>query len=77
MKIVIDTSVLTNPYSFKEISNSIEDAINWLIEKLKKNNKEIKVYLTPNTLNEISTFIKIPDNFQKFFLELKHQIDIK
>jgi len=66
MKIVIDTSVITNPYSFKEISNSIEGAVNWLIERL-KNNKEIKVYLTPNTLNEISTFIKIPDIFQKFF----------
>lgn len=66
MKIVIDTSVITNPYSFKEISNSIEGAINWLIEKLKAN-KEIKVYLTPSTLNEISTFIQIPNNFQKFF----------
>ncbi|MEO0203032.1 MAG: hypothetical protein ABIL37_04845 [candidate division WOR-3 bacterium] len=39
MKIVIDTSVLTNPYSFKHISNSIEYAISWLIENLKKNLK--------------------------------------
>ncbi|MEO0209468.1 MAG: RNA ligase partner protein [candidate division WOR-3 bacterium] len=27
----------------------------------------MKVYLTPNTLNEISTFVQIPSNFQKFF----------
>ncbi len=39
MKIVIDTSVLTNPYSFKGVANSIENAINWLIENLKKNHK--------------------------------------
>ncbi|MEO0143305.1 MAG: RNA ligase partner protein [candidate division WOR-3 bacterium] len=32
-----------------------------------KKKPEIKVYLTPNTLNEISTFVQIPSNFQKFF----------
>jgi len=36
MKVVIDTSVITNPYSYKHIANSIEEAINWLIENLKK-----------------------------------------
>ncbi len=66
MKIVIDTSVITNPYSFRGFSDSIEGAINWLIEKM-KNNKEIKVYLTPNTLNEILTFTQPPDIFHKFF----------
>ncbi len=35
----------------------------WTIKK----KPEIKVYLTPNTLNEISTFVQIPSNFQKFF----------
>jgi len=37
--------------------------VNW---KLKKK-EDISVYLTPNTLKEISTFIQIPKNFRKFF----------
>ena len=36
-----------------------------------KNNKEIKVYLPPNTLNEISTFIKIPDIGRTLILEFR------
>lgn len=39
MKIVLDTSVLTNPYSYKNVANSIEEAILWIIDKLKKNQK--------------------------------------
>ncbi len=39
MRVVIDTSVLTNPYSFKIIANSIEGTVNWLVENLKKNQK--------------------------------------
>ncbi|MCS7244701.1 MAG: hypothetical protein N2504_06470 [candidate division WOR-3 bacterium] len=39
MKIVLDTSVLTNPYSYRNVANTIEEAVLWIIDKLKKNLK--------------------------------------
>lgn len=63
-KVVIDTSVITNPYSTKEIARSLEGAMEEFIRLVKESGYE--VLATPATVEELRTFFQeLPIDFYR------------
>ena len=63
-KVVIDTSVITNPYSTREIARNLEEAIEKFIYLVKESRFE--VYATPATVEELKTFFQeLPIDFYR------------
>ncbi len=63
-KVVIDTSVITNPYSTKEIARSLEGAMEEFIRLVKESGYEILA--TPATVEELRTFFQeLPIDFYR------------
>ncbi len=63
-KVVIDTSVITNPYSTKEIARSLEGAMEEFIRLVKESGFEI--FATPSTVEELRTFFQeLPIDFYR------------
>ena len=65
-KIVIDTSVITNPYSTRNFAGSPQEAIGKLL-KLIENQEEYRIFATPSTIEELKTFVgELPINFYRY-----------
>ncbi len=63
-KVVIDTSVITNPYSTREIARSLEEAMEEFIHLAGDSGYEI--YATPSTVEELKTFFQeLPVDFYR------------
>ncbi len=63
-RVVIDTSVITNPYSTREIAKNLEEAIGRFIHLVRESGFE--VYATPATVEELKTFFQeLPIDFYR------------
>ena len=63
-KVVIDTSVITNPYSTRDIAKNLEEALQRFIQLVKESGFE--VLCTPATVEELKTFYKeLPIDFYR------------
>ncbi len=63
-RVVIDTSVITNPYSTREIAKNLEEAIGKFIHLVRESGFE--VYATPATVEELKTFFQeLPIDFYR------------
>ena len=65
-KIVIDTSVITNPYSTREFASSLHETIDKLL-KLLKDQENYHILTTPSTVEELKTFVgELPIDFYRY-----------
>lgn len=65
-KIVIDTSVITNPYSTRNFAGSPQKAIEKLLSLI-ENQEDYRILATPSTIEELKTFVgELPINFYRY-----------
>ncbi len=77
MKFVIDTSVITNPYSIEGFANDPEQALHKLISIL-RSRKDVQVFLTTDTLKELSSFMELPEElYGAFYVKEANMCEVR